>query len=69
MKKHEAIKTFGFKSGADLGRALGLSRQRISQIPDDEDLDQAMIDRIVGAALRLGKPIPDALMKMRQEAA
>ena len=51
MKKQEAIKIFG-KSGADLGRALGLTRKRISQLPDD--LEQAYVDRVVGAAVRLG---------------
>ena len=53
MTKAEAIKLFG-DTGADLARALGLTRARISQIPDG-DLPQDIVDRINGAALRLGK--------------
>lgn len=52
MKKKDAIKIFG-KYGADLGRALGLTHKRISQLPDE--LEQAYVDRIVGAAIRLGR--------------
>lgn len=51
MTKSEAIALFG-TSGADLARALGLTRGRISQLP--EELPQEVVDRINGAALRLG---------------
>lgn len=51
MKKLDAIHVFG-RTGADLGRAIGVTHKRISQLPDD--LGQPYIDRIVGAAVRLG---------------
>lgn len=50
MKKDDAIKIFG--SQAELSRALGLTRGRISQW--DEDLDLAQTDRVIGAACRMG---------------
>ncbi len=51
MTKKEAL---GFFSGnqAELGRAVGLSRGRISQWP--EILTQKQADLVRGAALRLG---------------
>lgn len=52
MTKSEAISIFG--SGAELARALGITRAAISQWP--EILHQRDIDRVTGAALRLGKP-------------
>lgn len=54
MTKKQAIDLFG--SGAELGRAVGLSRGRISQWPDE--LDQKQTDTVVGAAIRLGKALP-----------
>lgn len=54
MTKKQAIAIFG--NGAELGRAIGLSRSRISQWP--EDLGQREADLVVGAALRLGKQLP-----------
>ncbi|WP_104655070.1 hypothetical protein [Ralstonia insidiosa] len=54
MTKKQAIDLFG--SGAELGRAVGLSRGRISQWP--EQLDQKQTDTVVGAAIRLGKSLP-----------
>lgn len=51
MDKAEAIRIFG--SAAAMARALGLSRARISQWSDE--LDQCQVDRVVGAAVRLGK--------------
>ncbi|PRF91646.1 hypothetical protein [Burkholderia multivorans] len=56
LTKQQAIEIFG-SSGAELGRALGLSRGRISQWP--EQLDQDQTDRVIGAAIRLGKQIPE----------
>lgn len=54
MDKQLAIKLFG--SGAALGRAMGLSRQYISLMPDT--LPSSIADRIVGAALRTGAVKP-----------
>lgn len=56
MTKTEAIHLFG-ASQAALGRALNLSRARISQWP--EQLEQPQVDRILGAAIRLGIRLPD----------
>lgn len=55
MTKKQAIDMFG-GSGAELGRAVGLSRGRISQW--SELLDQKQTDLVVGAAIRLGKALP-----------
>ena len=57
MTKSEAIKIFG--SGAELARALGITRGAVSQWP--EDLPQRDSDAVTGAALRLGKPLTLAL--------
>lgn len=54
LTKQQAVEIFG--SGAALGRALGLTRGRISQWPPT--LDQKQTDMVVGAAIRLGKPMP-----------
>lgn len=51
MKKSDAISLFG--NGTQLAKALGLTKGRISQFP--EELDQATTDRVVGAAVRLAK--------------
>jgi transcriptional repressor of cell division inhibition gene dicB len=59
MTKKQAIAIFG-GSGADLGRAVGLSRGRISQWP--EELEQRETDLVVGAAIRLGKQLPPGLV-------
>lgn len=56
MTKQDAIKAFG--SGAALARALGITRGAVSLWPTE--LDQARIDRVRGAALRLGKQVPNA---------
>ena len=49
--KSQAIKVFGTQ--AAVARALGVSNQAISQWP--EQLTQAQQDRLLGAAIRLGK--------------
>lgn len=54
MKKSEAIDFFG--SGAGLGRAVGLTRSRISQW--SQELTQKQSDMVTGAAMRLGKMRP-----------
>lgn len=50
MSKDQAIKLFG--QVKDLANALGVTRQAIYQWPDE--LPQHQIDRINGAALRVG---------------
>jgi len=50
MTKKEAVEIFKNQSG--LARAVGLSRGRISQWPDE--LTQKQTDLVRGAALRLG---------------
>jgi hypothetical protein len=56
LTKQQAIDIFG-GNGAELGRAVGLTRGRISQWP--EVLAQRETDLVVGAAIRLGKVLPD----------
>ena len=51
MTKREAINLFGTASG--LARALGITRQSVHAWPDE--LDQGRADRVIGAAIRLGK--------------
>jgi transcriptional repressor of cell division inhibition gene dicB len=67
LTKQQAIDVFG-GSGAELGRAVGLSRGRISQWP--KVLPQRETDLVVGAAMRLGKTLPDgfAVASVQQEA-
>lgn len=55
MTKDEAAELFGGKH-ADLARALDMTRGGISQWPDELTIEQT--DRVLGAAMRLGKPIP-----------
>ena len=64
LTKQQAIELFG--NGAKLGRAVGLTRGRISQWP--ETLDQKQTDLVVGAAIRLGKAVPLAFLKPEQPA-
>ena len=52
MTKHEAIQIFGSRQ-RDLADALGVTEGRISQLPDVLKPDQE--DRVLGAALRLGR--------------
>lgn len=51
MTKSEAVAIFGNTQKA-LAKAVGLSRGRISQWPDE--LTQEQVDRVLGAAVRLG---------------
>lgn len=64
MTKQQAIEIFG--SGAALGRAIGLTRGRISQWPSH--LSQRDTDLVVGAALRMGKPLPSGFSVERADA-
>jgi hypothetical protein len=66
MTKQQAIDIFG-GSGAELGRAVGLTRGRISQWPDE--LEQRETDLVVGAAIRLGRKLPDNFCPTEQAAA
>ena len=56
MKKNTAIKLFD-GSVKNLAAALNVTRQAIYQWPDE--LDQDRIDRVLGAAFRMGKDIND----------
>jgi hypothetical protein len=51
MTKQDAISIFGGVPA--LAEAVGTTRQAIYQWKDD--LDQAKTDRVIGAAIRLGK--------------
>ena len=52
MRKREAIELFGRTQQA-LADAVGVTRPAISQWPDE--LTQEQADRVVGAAVRLGR--------------
>jgi transcriptional regulator with XRE-family HTH domain len=52
MTKSEAVAMFG-GTQADLARAIGVTRSYVSQMP--EQLRPEIADRVVGAAVRLGK--------------
>lgn len=54
MKKNEAVEIFG--SVRALANALGITKQAIYQWHFDLPQDQA--DRVIGAAIRLGKEVP-----------
>lgn len=63
MTKQEAADLFGGKHAA-LARALDMTRGGISQWPDE--LTDAQADRVIGAAIRLGRiPAPRARRKDR----
>jgi len=51
MTKTQAAAIFGNQT--KLGEAIGISRAAISQWPDK--LTQKQVDRVIGAAIRLGK--------------
>lgn len=55
MTKHEAAAIFGGHL-SDLARALDITRGGVSQWP--EELTEAQIDRVIGAAIRLGRALP-----------
>lgn len=58
LTKQQAIAIFG--SGANTGRALGITRSAVCQWP--EVLDQRQTDLVVGAAVRLGKALPEGVV-------
>lgn len=51
MTKTDAIKIFG-TTVTEMARALGITRSAASQWP--EELRQEQMDRVIGAAVRLG---------------
>lgn len=55
MNKKTASSIFG--SDACMARALNLSKAAVSLWPDDLDLSRQ--DRVIGAAIRLGKITPE----------
>jgi hypothetical protein len=59
MLKSEAIKIFG-TTAVDLGNAVGLTKARISQWGDV--LTQKQTDLVIGAAVRLGRHIPESFL-------
>lgn len=59
LTKQQAIDIFG-SSGADLARALGCTRSAISLWP--EELSQKQTDTVIGAATRLGRPVPSGFL-------
>ncbi|RMD64883.1 hypothetical protein D6833_03735 [Candidatus Parcubacteria bacterium] len=62
MKKIEAIKLFGgVKKLAD---AIQITHSAVSMWPDE--LSPTMRDRVIAAALRHGKPIPEHWLKREQ---
>jgi len=52
MRKQEAVKLFG-KTQQELADAMGVSKSLVSQWPDP--LPASVRDRVLGAAVRLGK--------------
>jgi transposase-like protein len=58
MTKQQAAAIFESKAG--LARALGISRQAINQWPDQ--LEERQINEVIGAAVRLGKPVPEGFI-------
>lgn len=65
MKKADAVKLFG-RTQSDLARALGITKQAVSAWPDDLTQDQA--DRVMGAALRLGRLQPEEIQPLQATA-
>lgn len=63
LTKQQAVSIFG--SGAALGRALGISKGAISQWPDM--LDQKQTAMVIGAAVQIGKPVPDGFIAAQAE--
>ena len=58
LTKQQAIAIFG--TGTALANALGLTKGAISQWP--KDLDQRRSAAVIGAAVQLGKPIPEGFI-------
>jgi predicted XRE-type DNA-binding protein len=67
MTKAEAVAMFGGLQ-RHLAEALGVTPSAVSQWPDGQ-LEQALEDRVIGAAVRLGKLPLRAPVGQSQEAA
>jgi predicted transcriptional regulator len=65
MTKNHAIELFGGSVGS-LAKALGVTPQAIYQWPDE--LPQAQADRVMGAAIRVGRTLDPASV-LKTEAA
>lgn len=63
LTKQQAVAIFG--SGAAIGRALGISKGAVSQWP--ENLDQKQTAMVIGAAVQLGKAVPDGFIAVPAE--
>ena len=62
LTKAEAIQLFGSKKA--LAEALGVHRSLISKLPNQ--LPTKYSDRMTGAAIRLGRVIPDLIADRQQ---
>ncbi|MGS0980994.1 Cro/CI family transcriptional regulator [Burkholderia glumae] len=58
LTKEQAVGIFGTQ--AELARALGISRSAVSQWGDS--LDQQRTDMVIGAAVRVGRPVPNGFI-------
>lgn len=58
LTKQQAIAMFG--DGVRLAEALGVTKGAISQWP--EELDQKRTAMVIGAAVQLGKPVPEGFI-------
>lgn len=58
LTKQQAFAIFG--DGVRLAKALGLTKGAISQWPDE--LDQKRTAMVIGAAVQLGKPVPEGFI-------
>lgn len=65
LTKQQAVAIFG--DGVSLARALGVTKSAISQWPDD--LDQKRTAMVIGAAVQLGKSLPDGFITEQPAAA
>jgi transcriptional regulator with XRE-family HTH domain len=65
LTKQQALSLFD--SGAQLGRALGISRSAISQWP--AVLEEQQTAMVIGAAILLGKTIPEGFITAAEQAA
>ena len=63
MTKAQALAMFNGAQG--LAEAWGVVRSRIYQLPEDLKQDQA--DRVIGAAIRTGRPIPPEVLQQHKE--
>ena len=59
MDKTKAIELLGGTVGS-AAEAIGINSQAISQWPDT--LPPRLVDRVIAARLRIGKPVPRALL-------